>query len=357
MSVQEPGEAEPVPAPAAEAEAVPAPAAVAEEAPLPPPLPLLADASPEEELLWAKEQLRVLGYEYNDSDELRSVADGGEFTFKGQRHYERLGLAVADYVQALLVSRYRLRRHFLSDKTPVFASPDLGTRSGALVLLCGGGQVAAGQWARRLCINESLATGAVFNYIRDAQAAGLSVLVFNPNEARSSERHCFEAWSTVLEPCAEAGRLQHVALVAHSYGGVCTVAILGEGAPPRVLQLLRAVALTDSVHGRDIERCSPQARDFFSTRCVNWVTRDQPLNSLVHRPMNSPPEGTGKRLRELATFFQPSWCDAARLSAGTTVHESTSEACRVPAMHFLLHTLTQAGWQPDEQAGAAAQQP
>ena len=341
------------PLPPLPAEATP----VAQE-PLPPPsLPLPADASPEEELGWATEQLRALGYRYTENDELRAVSGGGVFQFKGQPHYERLGLVVEAYVQALLRSRHGLRRHFLADNTPVFATPDLSTRSGALVLLCGGGRVAAGQWARKLCINESLATGAVFNYIRDAQVAGLSLLILNPNDARSSEQHCAMAWRTVLEPCAEAGRLRHVALVAHSYGGVCTVAMLGDGAPQSVLQLLRGVALTDSVHGRGIERCSPEARDFFATRCVNWVTSDQPLNTPVAPAMNNPPHGAAKRLRALAPLFQPAWCDTLRLSAGTDVHESTSESCRVPAMLFLLRKLTQAGWQRDEEAGAAAAQP
>ena len=333
----------------------------AEEAAAPPaPLPLPADASPEEELQWANAQLRALGYCYNANDELRAVADGAIFRFEGQPHYEKLCLAVADYVQALLRSRFGLRRHLLSDRTPVFASPDLGRRSGALVLLCGAGQVAAGQWARRLCINESLATGAVFNYVADAQAAGLSVLVLNPNEARSSELHCAEGWRTMLEPGAEAGLLQHVALVAHSYGGVCTVAMLGEGAPASVLTLLRAVALTDSVHGRGIERCSPQARAFFARQVINWVTSSQPLDTFVAPSMNNPPgqAGPGKRLRQ-APLFQPAWCDALRLSAGTQVHESTSEACRIPAMAFLLDQLGRAGWtrEEGEVAAAAAAEP
>ena len=33
------------------------------------------------------------------------------------------------------------------------------------VLLCGAGAVAAGQWARRLCINETLTTGSVMPYV------------------------------------------------------------------------------------------------------------------------------------------------------------------------------------------------
>ena len=117
------GEAEPSPGPPASAQegAAEATPAVAQEGQPPPqegaagaepavaevvlqplPLPLPADASPEEELHWATEQLGALGYEYTENDELRAVADGGKFTFRGQPHYERLGLAVEAYVQALL---------------------------------------------------------------------------------------------------------------------------------------------------------------------------------------------------------------------------------------------------------------
>jgi hypothetical protein len=81
-----------------------------------------------------------------------------------QAHYEKLADAVAEYVQALLLARHGLRRR-LVDGVDVYASPDANTASGLLVLICGSGQVAAGQWARRLCINESLRTGAVLPYL------------------------------------------------------------------------------------------------------------------------------------------------------------------------------------------------
>lgn len=104
-----------------------------------------------------------------------------------QPHYERLADGVAVYVQALLLTRHGLQRRMFHG-VDVYASPDADTAPGLLVrlplaypafllglaldwkpapqvLLCGAGVVAAGQWARRLCINESLTTGSVMPYI------------------------------------------------------------------------------------------------------------------------------------------------------------------------------------------------
>ena len=39
----------------------------------------------------------------------------------------------------------------------------------------------AGQWARALCINESLKSGAIFEYLKKIYELGWGVIVFNPN--------------------------------------------------------------------------------------------------------------------------------------------------------------------------------
>ncbi len=57
-----------------------------------------------------------------------------------------------------------------------------------------------------------------------------------------------QAWLTLVEP----SQAQHVVMVAHSYGGVCTAALLAQQIPS-VTARLRGVALTDSVHGRRAE--------------------------------------------------------------------------------------------------------
>ena len=104
-------------------------------------------------------------------------------------------------MQALLLTRCGLKRRLVRS-IDVYASPDIDTAPGLLVrstpippcgvfaarlfrcarafccqtldalwcpsskvLLCGAGAVAAGQWARRLCINETLTTGSVMPYV------------------------------------------------------------------------------------------------------------------------------------------------------------------------------------------------
>jgi hypothetical protein len=39
-----------------------------------------------------------------------------------------------------------------------------------------------GQWARALCINDSLEVGTIFPYLRKCAERGWGVVVFNPNQ-------------------------------------------------------------------------------------------------------------------------------------------------------------------------------
>jgi hypothetical protein len=115
----------------------------------------------------------------------------------------------------------------------------------------------------------------------------LAVLVLNPNHRRAaarSERHVVAAWDACVAPAAAA----HVVLVAHSYGGVCTSSLLATRRGAATARL-RAVAFTDSVHGRSAERLAPPERAFFVARCVNWVTSDKPLDAPVRAAVNKPP--------------------------------------------------------------------
>jgi hypothetical protein len=275
-----------------------------------------------------------------------------------------------------------------------------------------------------------------------AASQGLGVLILNPNHrkcAGHSERHCVAAWDAFVTPSSA----QHIVMVAHSYGGVCTGALLATRREA-VTSRLRAVALTDSVHGRSVERMPAAQRDFFVRRCINWVTSDKPLDALVRAAVHEPPPGTdagegggaakeedaggsksesqsdsgaevlsddddsapdavpaaapvkrcvtrarvrappraaaaactsqervprARMLTHLAGalrawrplprrrrgFWSPPWCDAARVSAGVTVHESTSEECRPSACAFLLRELRAAGWTPPGEATSAAE--
>ena len=123
--------------------------------------------------------LADFGYGFDYLGQLRQLSDGQptERPFKfevkpgnrayNQRHYEALGDILTEEVFRLLESSglERLAVPPLEEDGSgggavphsfVFASPDYATADGLLVLIHGSGVVRAGQWSRRLIINESL---------------------------------------------------------------------------------------------------------------------------------------------------------------------------------------------------------
>lgn len=64
----------------------------------------------------------------------------------------------------------------------VFASDDAFNGKKLLVLVHGSGVVRAGQWARRLIINDSLNSGTQIPYVRRARSLGYGILVLNTND-------------------------------------------------------------------------------------------------------------------------------------------------------------------------------
>ena len=123
-----------------------------------------------------------------------------------------------------------------------------------------------------------------------AKAQGLGVLVLNPNHRDTrSEEHVIAAWDECIVPSAA----RDVVMVAHSFGGVCLGALL-DARRDAVTARLRAVALTDSVHGRSVERLPAAQRDFWVSNCINWVTSDDPLDTPVRAAVHNPPDGDDK---------------------------------------------------------------
>jgi hypothetical protein len=117
--------------------------------------------------------------------------------------------------------------------TFVFATQNpLSSPKKLLILIHGSGVVRAGQWARRLIINESLNHGTQIPYIKKARALGYEVLVTNTNDnfrmmdgqrkalkLKTPEEHISHVFDTIVVP----SKAESIAIVAHSYGGVLTV--------------------------------------------------------------------------------------------------------------------------------------
>lgn len=187
------------------------------------------------------------------------------FEFITQRHYENLGVAVLAYIQHRMVADLGMHKVVLPLSTPestphscMYVSPDLETNTDKLIVLVqGSGAVRPGQWARALCINESLDHGSMLPTIKAYRDDGYAVAVLNPNEHfwvdgdervpipgnRTSTKHFLLAYDQVISNSPA----KHMVILCHSAGGFSTCGLV-RFRRKKVLPRLRAVAMTDAVH-------------------------------------------------------------------------------------------------------------
>ncbi|XP_073480604.1 cotranscriptional regulator ARB2A isoform X1 [Aquarana catesbeiana] len=137
-------------------------------------------------------------YAFNENGQLRHIKTGEPFVFNyredlhrwNQKRYEALGEIITKHVYELLEKDCNLQKVYLpidatenEPKSFIFMSKDAMTNPDKmLVLIHGSGVVRAGQWARRLIINEDINSGTQIPYIKRAMKEGYAVIVLNPNE-------------------------------------------------------------------------------------------------------------------------------------------------------------------------------
>uniref|UniRef100_A0A8B9HUI6 Arb2 domain-containing protein n=1 Tax=Astyanax mexicanus TaxID=7994 RepID=A0A8B9HUI6_ASTMX len=160
--------------------------------------------------------LEEFEYAFNEHGQLRHTRTGEPFVFNykedlhrwNQKRYEALGEIITQYVYERLEKDCKLRKEMLpvdaeedEPKSFFYLSEDALTNPDKLlVLIQGGGVVRAGQWARRLIINEDLDSGTQIPFINRAmkvlqrgeerkeekkmveEKEGYGVMVLNPNE-------------------------------------------------------------------------------------------------------------------------------------------------------------------------------
>ncbi|KJE92635.1 hypothetical protein CAOG_03555 [Capsaspora owczarzaki ATCC 30864] len=302
--------------------------------------------------------LADFGYDFNRRGELRNVETRRPFEFVDQNHYDALGEAIAERVYELMETDTHLTRVQVpvdgdtanaSSRIPAALGGDdddddeaLPTTSGPkgfffmsrdaleadklMVLIHGAGYVRAGQWARRLIINESLDSGSMLPFIKRAQAEGYGVMVLNGNlnaaidpatnrrgyipGNSSPEDHAVYVWDRFIASAAA----RHIAIVAHSYGGIVTSNLLA--VRPDALQRVAGIALTDSVHRLNSSFPAP-VRKFFEEHCINWVASLAPLDTPERSPKG----------------------DCARVSSGAGKHEETSWAAYESIFPYLADQI------------------
>ncbi|NXD84403.1 F172A protein, partial [Halcyon senegalensis] len=317
------------------------------------------------------------GFEYifNEKGQLRHIKTGEPFVFNyredlhrwNQKRYEALGEIITKYVYELLQKECHLKKVTLpvdatesEPKSFIFMSEDALTNPDRLlVLIHGNGVVRAGQWARRLIINEDLDSGTQIPYIKRAAEEGYGVIVLNPNENYievektkdqvqlssdssdepaekrerkdkiqketkkrrdfyekyrnpqkeketmqlyirdngSPEEHAVYVWDHFISQSAA----ENVFFVAHSYGGLAFVELMIQR-EAEVKNKVTAVALTDSVHNVWHQEAGKTIREWMRENCCNWVSSSEPLDTSVESMLP----------------------DCPRVSAGTERHELTS---------------------------------
>jgi len=281
---------------------------------------------------------------------LRHVETGEKFHWVNQIHYDLLGDLIVPHIQQIMMKDFGMKEELLPLNTElpihirnnIFITPDALTNPNKLLLLIqGSGAVRAGQWARALCMNESLETGAILGYLKKAIAAGFGVIVFNPNLntapkdglARPKKEDFFipgkpkprefekikilynesptEHTTYVWDHFGRKSQAKNIVIVAHSAGGACTMHLLKER-EKEILPKLRAIAFTDSVHWVS-PKDPPVVQNFIRKNAINWVQSDKPLDT------PEPKDGDG--------------CPC--LSSGHTKHENTSASAIESVFKFL----------------------
>ncbi|KAM8779155.1 cotranscriptional regulator ARB2A isoform 3-T3 [Rhynchonycteris naso] len=241
-------------------------------------------------------------YAFNEKGQLRHIKTGEPFVFNyredlhrwNQKRYEALGEIITKYVYELLEKNCNLKKISIpvdatesEPKSFIFMSEDALTNPQKLmVLIHGSGVVRAGQWARRLIINEDLDSGTQIPFIKRAM-----------DENGSPEEHALYVWDHFIAKSAA----ENVYFVAHSYGGLAFVELMIQREAD-VKSKVTAVALTDSVHNVWHQEAGKTIREWMRENCCNWVSSSEPLDTSVESMLP----------------------DCPRVSAGTDRHELTS---------------------------------
>ncbi|CAI4230632.1 unnamed protein product [Auanema sp. JU1783] len=273
-----------------------------------------------------KYTLLDLGYHFNSSGELRTVEGDEPFQYTSQEEYEILGDAMTHEVYDLL-EKLGLQRIVLkkpidagsdSEFSFVFGSPHFELKPTLLVLLHGSGAVRAGQWGRRLIMNENLDRGSQIPYIERAMANEWGVLVMNTNNnihlinehevplrySKDSGMHAVNCWYRFVK----YARASRIYVVAHSRGGQDISRIVDEFPNDNRIEV---VCLTDANFQFSNSRASHPV-------VINWAA--QPLCSLV-KPILGDPKNLSDRVHQL-------W-------AGTNEHDRSSYIAFDSIFHIL----------------------
>ncbi|XP_060091677.1 cotranscriptional regulator FAM172A isoform X4 [Heteronotia binoei] len=289
-------------------------------------------------------------YAFNEKGQLRHVKTGEPFIFNyredlhrwNQKRYEALGEIITKYVYELLEEECHLKKVSIpvdaiesEPRSFIFMSEDAMINPDKLMILIhGSGVVRAGQWARRLIINEDLNSGTQIPYIKRAIEEGYGVIVLNPNEnyieVEKTKAQVQLSSDTSDEPAEKRERKDKIQKDTkkrrdfyEKYRNpqkekeTMQLYIRMIQREAEVRNKVTAVALTDSVHNVWHQEAGKTIREWMRENCCNWVSSSEPLDTSVESMLP----------------------DCPRVSAGTERHELTSWKSFPSIFRFLGEAL------------------
>lgn len=262
---------------------------------------------PSERLLKAKSALKDKGYAFSSSKKMcqltldGAIQEDSKFVFEvkkddrefNQKNYEELGDIITEFVYGLLESTPMcLKRKEIPPAGPktdqsttrsfVYVSENFTESTKLCVIIHGSGVVRAGQWARRLIMNEDLVVGTAIPEILMAMEKGYGILVMNTNDNTRVEagkkvaiKGCQDAIASALttwETLVSNSKHSNIIIIGHSFGGAVCMK-LAKTFQKDFDQRVVLTLLTDSAHGLGHE--VPQ---IIRGKCINFVASEQPLN-------------------------------------------------------------------------------
>ncbi|VDN89854.1 unnamed protein product [Brugia pahangi] len=180
--------------------------------------------------------LAALGYHFDNQGVMRDK-DKKRYEFIDQKSYEKIGLAITEEIYRIMENPpYNMERHYLDDTNKkrsafIFLSKDWYEKENLVVLIHGSGSVRAGQWSRKLIMNENLNMGSQLPYLRICKRRDWGVVVMNTN-MNITNNDPIELLPVV---------------VAHSAGGSVVAGIIENYWSEEWMKRLKCVCLTDAV--------------------------------------------------------------------------------------------------------------
>lgn len=296
----------------------------------------------EEEIFHFPKTLEEFNYEFDKDGKLQDRETKEPFKFVvdpdnhkyNQKRYEALGNIITDYVYKLLDDRNLKRVTIPVDADPAeptsffYMSEDALEKDNLLILIHGNGVVRAGQWARRLIINDCLDSGTQLPFIEWGIKEGYGVIVANTNYNKANDKkdgeeiRCSgspeEHMECVWENFVKKSKAGAIGIVAHSYGGVVTLD-LASNHIDEFSKRVFAIALTDSVHSFSHQNGDENVIQFYTERAKNWVSCLDELDT------------------EIETYSD--YCPT--VAAGTDKHEYTSYSSMNSIFKFLSEKYKQ----------------